>query len=193
MAPAEPVAAWRRRSPVNLDDHDYELDLTGCIGQGWNIFKENFGTLFLAFLVAMLVSIGFAAVVGGITSRMVFGPLIPGVTAPVALTVGYNYILKAIIFVVAGPVTAGCYLVFLRTIRREPTGVGDVFEGFQRCFLQLFLGGMVIALITGTHSICPLSITGGSNPPRCGSQFPTDQLTRRPRIPNALWYAKCFL
>ncbi len=38
-------------------------------------------------------------------------------------------------------------MIFLKTIRREATGIGEVFaEAFKKCWSQLFLGSLVVSL-----------------------------------------------
>jgi len=46
-----------------------------------------------------------------------------------------------------GPMMGGLFLVYLKVIRGQAPGVGDVFSGFQRAYLQLFLGSLVVSLV----------------------------------------------
>ena len=41
------------------------------------------------------------------------------------------------------------YYVFIQTIRRQPANAGDVFAGFRKEFVQLFLGKIVSNLLAG--------------------------------------------
>ena len=50
---------------------------------------------------------------------------------------------------VLGPLFGGFYLVYLKAIRSVPTGVGDVFAGFQKSFFPLFLGYLAVVLVVG--------------------------------------------
>jgi len=43
----------------------------------------------------------------------------------------------------------GMFLVYLKILRGQPTSIGEVFAGFQKAFLQLSLGSLVVSLIVG--------------------------------------------
>lgn len=60
--------------------------------------------------------------------------------APVGVQVGFGYLSSALFSLVTGPVMGGLFLVYLKAIRGQASGVGDVFAGFQRAYLPLFLG-----------------------------------------------------
>src|SRR5580693_2688274 len=51
-APASaPIMDWSER--------DYELDIGGCVSTGWNVFKENLGTImggFLLYFILLMVA-----------------------------------------------------------------------------------------------------------------------------------------
>jgi hypothetical protein len=113
---------------VNWEERDYELDMGGCISRGWNLVKNNFGLLFVAALLVVLIE-GAISALGSI----------PHIGAIFSL---------ANLFV-AGPLLGGLYYVFIQAIRGGPAQVGDVFAGFRKNFLQLFLGHIVPALIMG--------------------------------------------
>lgn len=109
-------------------DRDYELDMGGCITRGWELVKNNFGLLFVAALIVMLIE----GAISGLGSIPFIGP-----------------IFSIVNLVVAGPLMGGLYYVFLQTIRGQSAEVGDVFAGFRNAFAQLFLGHLVPALIAG--------------------------------------------
>ena len=50
-------------------------------------------------------------------------------------------------FIVAGPLMGGTYYIFLKRLRGEPASVGDMFDGFNRSFLPLFLVYLFMSLI----------------------------------------------
>jgi uncharacterized membrane protein len=109
-------------------EQDYELDLSGCLTRGWKLLKNNFGLLFVAALIYNLIEGAIA----------LFG-MIPFIGPMFSL---------ANLFVV-GPLMGGLFYVFLQTIRSQPASAGDVFMGFHKSFVQLFLGYLVPALLTG--------------------------------------------
>ena len=49
--------------------------------------------------------------------------------------------------IVAGPLMGGTYYIFLKRLRGEPASVGDMFDGFNRSFLPLFLVYLFMTLI----------------------------------------------
>lgn len=122
-----------------LAEGDYELDLGGCISRGWELLKGNFGPLFGGFLVYVLV-----AVVLGILSGIPFvGP-----------------IFSLANLVVTGPLMGGLYYLYLKVVRGEMAEVGDVFAGFRKAFMQLFLGYLVPGLLSGLCLI-PVAVVAG--------------------------------
>lgn len=124
---------------------DYELDLGGCISRGWGLVKNNFGTLFVCLLVVVVVGFAFFGTLGLAVSVIVPKHLM----AVAGFKVVFNLFLSALSALVMGPLVGGYYLVCLKTIRGEPTGVGDIFAGFQKSFMQLFLGYLIVVLATG--------------------------------------------
>ena len=107
---------------------DYDLEIGRCIGNGWNLLKNNFGLLFAGFLIYL----GIEFAIGLLGAIPFVGPLFS----------------LANLFVV-GPLLGGIYYVNLQAIRRQPVGAGDVFVGFRRNYLHLFLGNLVPGLIAG--------------------------------------------
>jgi hypothetical protein len=126
-------------------ERDYDLDISGCISRGWTLVKNNFGTLFVSSLVLAVVGIAFFSALG-----LVVSAIVPKQLQDIAqFKVGFNFFLSAVSALVLGPLAGGLYLVFLKTIRGQPAGVGDVFAGFQKSFAQLFLGYLVVVMVTG--------------------------------------------
>jgi uncharacterized membrane protein len=117
-----------RAGSPNWLGRDYELDIGGCISRGWELFKNNFGILFVAALLFALIE-GFIAGLGAIPF---VGPLFSLAN-----------------LVIAGPLLGGLYYVYLQTIRKQPASAGDVFAGFRKAFAQLFLGHIVRSLLVG--------------------------------------------
>jgi uncharacterized membrane protein len=115
-------------TPVDWLERDYELDIGGCISRGWELVKNNFGLLFVGVLIYFLIE----GAIGGLGSIPLIGPLFS----------------IANLFVV-GPLMGGVFYIFIQAIRGQPTNVGDVFAGFRRAFIQLFLGTLVPGLLIG--------------------------------------------
>lgn len=142
---AAPTATSPVQTAQDYSDRDYELDIGGCITRGWDVYKENFGILFGSFLIMGLVEIACAGALNLVT--LPFSKHL--LEASIGVRLGFNYFYSAVLALVAGPLMGGLFLVYLKTIRREPTGVGEVFAGFQRAYMQLFLGALVVSLING--------------------------------------------
>jgi hypothetical protein len=109
-------------------DHDYQLDLGGCFSRSYELLKSQFGVVFVAVLL-------FAAVEGaiaGLSAIPLIGPLFSLAN-----------------MVVAGPLLGGLFYVFILAIRQEPTSAGDVFAGFRRQFMHLFLGKFISGMLAG--------------------------------------------
>jgi hypothetical protein len=119
-------------------DRDYDLDLGGCISRGWNLLQKNMGLLIGATLI--YIGIGIAlSLLGAI-------PLI-------------GMIFSLLSLFVTAPLMGGLFYVTLQAIRQQPASAGDVFEGFRRAFIQLVLGYVVSAILTGLCAI-PAVIVG---------------------------------
>ena len=126
---------------VSQMGEDYELDLGGCISRGWELTKANFGMLFVCILVLVGIRIAFSSILN-VTLVTSLTKMFHSAAAPVAL----GFLLVALNAPVMGPLVGGIYLIFLKTIRGETTGVGEIFAGFQKCWSQLFLGSLVVGL-----------------------------------------------
>jgi hypothetical protein len=119
-------------------DRDYDLDLGGCISRGWNLLQKNMGLLIGATLI--YIGIGIAlSLLGAI-------PLI-------------GMLFSLLSLFVTAPLMGGLFYVTLQAIRQQPASAGDVFEGFRRAFIQLVLGYVVSAILTGLCAI-PAVIVG---------------------------------
>ncbi len=147
IAPAAPAVA---EDPGVLNEGDYELDVFGSISRGWEIFKNNLGTLVGAGVVylAMLIAIYFAV--------SVITKLMPGSSDPAQMMSwshqSVNMLLQIFLVpLVQGPLTAGFYFLILKVIREQTVGVGDLFAGFQSCFAPAYLVMMLTTLVT---SLC---------------------------------------
>ena len=131
-------------SSTAVSDEDYELDIGGCISRGWELLKNNFVTLFVSFLVLIGIHFAFSALLNltvmGVLTKMFKSP---------AASVLLGFLVIFFNSLVVGPLLGGVYLVYLKTIRGEPTAVGEVFAGFQKAYARLFLGALIVGLLGG--------------------------------------------
>jgi len=139
-APGASAPILGPQTSADFLERDYELDIGGCISRGWEIYKGNFGILFASSLIALLL-LG----VCGAVFNLPFGNAV--MAAPLALRIGYGCFYSAVLTLVSGPLMGGLYLVYLKTIRGQATSIGEVFAGFQRAYLHLFLGSLAVSLI----------------------------------------------
>ena len=96
------------------------LEIGQCLSRGWRSLLENPG-LFIgaaAILIVMRLALGLIPFVGGIANWILYGALY-----------------------------GGFYLIFLRRLRGQPTGLGELFAGFSQNFPQLMLLGIVSQLL----------------------------------------------
>lgn len=122
---------------------DYTLDIGRCCSRAWQAFQGNMGTLVGATVLYFLVVCAFSMVVGMLTGKGVSGN-----GAIIAVRTLAQSVVGSLVF---GPMTGGFYLVLLRVLRQQPTGVGDLFWGYQQRFGRLYL---VQLIITSIVSVC---------------------------------------
>ena len=134
-------------APTSADfmDRDYELDISECVTRGWELYKGNFGIIFGSFIIMLLALMACGGALSMITGLFARGIL----HGPIAVQVCYNYVVSGLIALVSGPLMGGLYLVYLKTIRKQSTGIGELFAGFQQSYGQLVLGALVVSLVTG--------------------------------------------
>ena len=122
------TASFARAERREIFDGDYQLDMGGCISRGWALLKANFGVLFGAVMIYF-----------GVQFLLSILSVIP--------LIGVLFTLAS--WVITGPLMGGLLYLFLRVVRGEAAGPGDVFDGFRRAFGQLFLGQLVTSLLMG--------------------------------------------
>jgi hypothetical protein len=144
-SPLAPPGVSPVPAPDDFAERDYELDIGGCISRGWEVYKENFGTIFGAFIIAGLVVVACAGAVNVVTFPFAKSLL----HGPVALRLAYGYVFSAVLALVSGPIMGGLFLVILKRVRGWETSLGEVFAGFQQSYLHLFLGSLIVSLING--------------------------------------------
>lgn len=134
--------------PGVLNEGDYELDVFGSISRGWEIFKNNLGTLvgagvvYLALLIATYLAVS-------LVTRLLSGGSDPATLMSPAYQAANLMVQIFLVPLVQGPLVAGFYFLILKVIREQPVGVGDLFAGFQRSFAPSYLCAMLVALVAG--------------------------------------------
>jgi hypothetical protein len=157
VAPDPETAPGTEDAPVPPEEiaaRDYSLDIGRCLARGWAVFKNNFGTMFVTFLLfaaLILIASGFVYMILGIVGVH----RLPDATAPYLGLV--NFIFLAIVW---GPALGGLYQIYLSLIRGQPANAGDLFSGFNS-FQDLFLGKLIPGVI-GSACMLPYNIASAA-------------------------------
>ena len=143
IAPLTPAGGGADTGSDGVDflNRDYEMDIGGCVSRGWTTYKEHFGTLFVSFIVAVVVILGALMVLGGIVGLVV-------VAAGQSLVVREvsNLIVAALLCLVSGPMMGGVYKVYLKALRKQTPSVNDAFSGFGAKYKNLVLGNLIVSM-----------------------------------------------
>ncbi|HOF71624.1 MAG TPA: GYF domain-containing protein [Verrucomicrobiota bacterium] len=144
LLPADALAAATppgydapRELPEDIFARDYDLDIGGCLGRAWELLKGNFALVaggVAVYLFSQIAISGLALLCPILFSRLTHTPFVEIAGNLVSL-------------VIAGPLTGGVFYFLLKNIRRQPTGISDVFAGFRRAFGQLLLGYVVMIIL----------------------------------------------
>jgi hypothetical protein len=137
MASEPPPYGAQAGLPPDMLTRDYDLDIGRCVGDAWNLLKNNFGLVFGGVAIFFLIQMGMAGL-----GQIPF--------------VGLVFSLASVIL--SGPLMGGVYYFLLKNIRRQPVEIGDVFAGFRLAFGQLLLGYIVVAILTGLSALPGLAI-----------------------------------
>ena len=140
-----PEFAGAFADPAGWEKRDYDLDIGGCIGRGWALFKENMGILFGAFLVYLLLTMIGVYVVQRLSTMLAPDTILTSAV----LSQLFNLASIAGISLVKAPFLGGIYYIFIQRMRGRQAEVGDIFIGFKKMFAQLFLGNFVAGFFTG--------------------------------------------
>lgn len=123
-APAAAAAPDTRDARTIADDlinHAPLIDVFGCLGRSFDLWKSNFLPIVGATFIVMIIlgAMSFIPVLGAIAGMLLTG-------------VFYG----------------GLYYYYLGLMRGEPREISDVFAGFQRALGPLILAGLFITLLT---------------------------------------------
>ncbi len=126
-APPPPFAAAGATGVApEILERDYDLDLGGCISQGWNLVQKNLGLLVSITLIYLGIGIAFSLL--GVIPLI--GPLF-----------------SLLSLFVTVPLWGGLFYVTMLAVRGQPATSGDLFEGFRRSYIQLILGYIISTIL----------------------------------------------
>ena len=127
-------------SSQEILSRDYSLDIMSCISRAWALYKNNFGSIFVTFLLFIVLII---AVGGGI--QLILSAA--GVThLPLAKQIYFRPIYVIFSSLVVGPALGGVFYVYLSIMRGQFASAGDLFNGFKS-FQDLFLLKLISGII----------------------------------------------
>jgi uncharacterized membrane protein len=112
--------------PPDILSRDYDLDIGRCVGDAWNLLKNNFGLVFGGVAIFLLIQIGLSGL-----AQVPFVGLVFSLTS----------------LILSGPLMGGVYYFLLKNIRRQPAEIGDIFAGFRLGFGQLLLGYLGVVIL----------------------------------------------
>lgn len=118
-----------RLTEQQILEREYVIDIGEAIARGWDIFKNNVGTIIAAQIVLGMVFFICWAV-----------SVVVSLVVPLANTF--------ISVLYTAPLTAGLLWLFLRLARGEAATLGDAFAGFSSKYPQLLLFGLIQLLVT---------------------------------------------
>jgi uncharacterized membrane protein len=98
-----------------------ELRFGECLSSGCAFFSANPGFVIGAVTLTWLLN-----------GAMMFFPFIGGILH----------------LILGGVLTGGLYFACLRRMRGEAMGIGNIFDGFKLCFVQLMLAGAITKLLS---------------------------------------------
>lgn len=133
--------------PVDWEERDYELDLGGCIGRGWELVKNNFGPVVGITALVMIIILVINQILGLFFTRSaVHSILVQHRITPESIFV------ILVVTIVSGPIytifMAGLLKYYLKLIRGEGAGIGAAFSGFGPSIGQLILLNLVVTILT---------------------------------------------
>ena len=101
-----------------------QVNIGRCLSRSWTLLAGNFGLIMGATLVVWLIG-----------------------------TVQFVPLLGLFYKILWGALFGGFYLLFLKRIRGQAAGIGDVFSGFTLAFGQLVLAGFISSLLAGIGTL----------------------------------------
>jgi len=121
---------------------NYSLDLMSCFSRGWALYKENFGTMFVTFLLYVVLLLAVGLIVQAALMAVGVNHL------PATKQLYFRPIFIIFSSLVVGPALGGVFHVFLSLLRGQPATAGELFSGFN-CFQDLFLTRLILSALGG--------------------------------------------
>ena len=118
---------------------DYVLNIGHCLSRGWDLVWSDFWPI-VAVNALVFILMCIAAESGPMVH---FGNML-----------GEDDSTSVLWLVLCGPLIGSVNFYFLRKIRREPVSIEMAFSAMTSRFLQLFLGGLVIEVLTSIGFLC---------------------------------------
>jgi hypothetical protein len=119
---------------------DYSLDIISCVSRAWALMKDNFGTVFVTFLLFLGLSLAARFIIQMILAAGGVSHL------PLPKQMYFTPITVIFISLVIGPALGGLFHVYLSLIRGRAATAGDLMTGFKS-FQDLFLANLITMLI----------------------------------------------
>ena len=132
---------------IDWSNRDYVLDLGGCFSRGWTLFTNNLG-IFVGCTALFFVCIFAGSAIVGSVFGVILAMLSQATSHSPTFMIIQNLVVRVITSLFIGPLMGGLFYVFILRMREQPAGVGALFVGFQRSYLQLFLGHLLFTLTT---------------------------------------------
>lgn len=133
-------------APADWNNRDYQLDIGGCISRGWTLFMDNLGLMLGCTVLYLLIYLGGVMVINGVLAGVLGQIVSDQVMYSASFLILQGIVLQVINAFFVGPLVGGYYYVFIRAIRGQGVGVGDLFAGFQRAYARLFTGWLATNL-----------------------------------------------
>ncbi|HXC36015.1 MAG TPA: DUF4339 domain-containing protein [Candidatus Acidoferrales bacterium] len=133
---------------VDWSARDYDLDIGRCISRGWSLFADNLGILLGSTILYFVLVFVVAIVLGFIANAIALPILGKEAMQSAGFKVTFDFLFRIVTAPLFGALAGGIYYIVIQTMRGRPHGVGELFIGFQKMFLHLFLGYLVFSLVT---------------------------------------------
>ena len=140
--------------PTNVQEHDYALDIGGCISRGWELVKGNFWPSVGITVLIMVIIMAINQIFGLFTRTAIDAMVLEHKVTPSEIMIVF------LVTIVSGPIytvfIAGLFKYYLKLIRGESAGIADAFSGFGPSTGQLILLSLVMNILTLIGYVCCL-------------------------------------
>ena len=123
---------------------DYQVDIHGCLLQGWELFKNNAGIM-IGVTVLVYLAVFAASAVAALVRKAVHVPF-----------------LNFAVILLTAPMMGGLWLFYIKKVRGQEAELSDAFAGFGPRYWQLVLTALIPSVISlGFVTLIGL-VAGGS-------------------------------